>query len=149
MGFDAPREEFDVTCATCGKATTVPFKPTGARPVLCRDCFSKDRPPRREGGGGFRNERRDREMHDVTCGDCGAETQVPFKPTGDRPVLCRDCFAKNRPPRREGGGGFRDNNRGGDREMHDTSCTRCNAKTQVPFKPTPGREVLCQDCFRR
>ena len=22
----APREEFDVTCAECGKATTVPFK---------------------------------------------------------------------------------------------------------------------------
>ena len=36
------RKEFDVTCAECGKATTVPFKPTpGGKPVLCRDCFRK------------------------------------------------------------------------------------------------------------
>ena len=33
-------ELFDVTCAQCGKHTQVPFKPTGARPVLCRDCFT-------------------------------------------------------------------------------------------------------------
>ena len=31
-----------VVCAECGKATTVPFKPTqGGKPVLCRDCFKK------------------------------------------------------------------------------------------------------------
>ncbi len=145
MSFDrAPREEFDVTCAECGKETTVPFKPTGARPVLCRDCFSKNRPPRRDNDrrGGDRG---DREMFDVTCAECGTDTQVPFKPTGSRPVLCRDCFSKNRPPRRDGGhGGDR-----GDREMHETKCTRCSATTQVPFKPTPGRQVLCNDCFRR
>jgi CxxC-x17-CxxC domain-containing protein len=26
-------------CAVCGKDTTVPFRPTQGRPVLCRDCF--------------------------------------------------------------------------------------------------------------
>lgn len=31
-------------------------------------------------------------MHPATCGDCGASCEVPFKPTGDRPVLCRNCF---------------------------------------------------------
>jgi CxxC-x17-CxxC domain-containing protein len=31
---------------------------------------------------------------DVTCDKCGRPTQVPFKPTGDRPVYCRDCFHK-------------------------------------------------------
>jgi CxxC-x17-CxxC domain-containing protein len=35
------RRDFDVTCAECGKATTVPFKPTQGKPVLCRDCFKK------------------------------------------------------------------------------------------------------------
>ncbi|MDR0468575.1 MAG: zinc-binding protein, partial [Peptococcaceae bacterium] len=25
---------------------------------------------------------------------CGVETQVPFKPTGVRPVYCRDCYQK-------------------------------------------------------
>ena len=47
-----------------------------------------------------------REMHNVTCSDCGKATQVPFKPTEGRPVYCRDCFAKHSPPR-EGGGGRR------------------------------------------
>ena len=29
------------TCAQCGTETTVPFKPTQGRPVLCRACFQK------------------------------------------------------------------------------------------------------------
>ena len=41
-----------------------------------------------------------REMHKVTCSDCGKETEVPFKPTEGRPVYCQECFAKHRPPRR-------------------------------------------------
>lgn len=41
-----------------------------------------------------------REMHKATCADCGKETEVPFKPQEGRPVYCRDCFQKHRPPRR-------------------------------------------------
>lgn len=38
------REMFPATCASCGKQTQVPFKPTnGGRPVYCSDCFSKNR----------------------------------------------------------------------------------------------------------
>jgi len=33
------RRDFNVVCAECGRATTVPFKPTQGKPVLCRDCF--------------------------------------------------------------------------------------------------------------
>ena len=33
-----------------------------------------------------------REFFNVTCGDCGAPTRVPFKPTQGRPVYCSDCF---------------------------------------------------------
>ena len=33
-----------------------------------------------------------REMHDAICAKCGKETQVPFKPSQDRPVYCRECF---------------------------------------------------------
>ena len=40
-----------------------------------------------------------REMHNATCSDCGAETQVPFKPDPDRPVYCRDCLPNHRKPR--------------------------------------------------
>jgi CxxC-x17-CxxC domain-containing protein len=41
-----------------------------------------------------------REMHKVTCSDCGKECEVPFQPTEGRPVYCQECFAKHRPPRR-------------------------------------------------
>ena len=35
------RPETRITCSTCGEETTVPFKPTQGRPVLCRSCFQK------------------------------------------------------------------------------------------------------------
>ena len=38
----------------------------------------------------------EREMHTATCGDCGNECQVPFKPKEDRPVYCRECFPNHR-----------------------------------------------------
>jgi CxxC-x17-CxxC domain-containing protein len=40
-----------------------------------------------------------REMHKAVCADCGQECEVPFKPSGDRPVYCRECWAKRKPPR--------------------------------------------------
>ena len=42
----------------------------------------------------------EREMHKATCADCGQECEVPFKPDPSRPVYCRECWAKRRPPRR-------------------------------------------------
>ncbi|MBU1202898.1 hypothetical protein KKH39_02555 [Patescibacteria group bacterium] len=43
------------------------------------------------------------------CSDCGTEiTQLPFEPDGDRPIFCRDCYRKNKPPRKDFG---RDNRR--------------------------------------
>ena len=37
-----------------------------------------------------------REMHPAVCAECGAQTQVPFLPRGDRPVYCSTCFDKVR-----------------------------------------------------
>ena len=45
-------------------------------------------------------ERRPREMHKATCGDCGNECEVPFKPKDARPVYCNDCFQNHKPERR-------------------------------------------------
>ncbi|MCA1572181.1 MAG: zinc-ribbon domain containing protein [Chloroflexi bacterium] len=42
------------------------------------------------GGAGYSNG--PREMHDATCARCGNQTQLPFRPTGARPVYCSDCF---------------------------------------------------------
>ena len=36
------RPETRTTCSECGAETTVPFKPTQGRPVLCRSCFQKN-----------------------------------------------------------------------------------------------------------
>ncbi|MDI6602595.1 MAG: hypothetical protein QME57_00550 [Patescibacteria group bacterium] len=31
------------------------------------------------------------------CAECGAEiTELPFEPAADRPIYCRDCWAKRR-----------------------------------------------------
>ncbi len=34
------------------------------------------------------------------------------------------------------------------REMHKAKCSGCKKDCEVPFKPTEGRDVFCQDCFR-
>jgi len=47
------------------------------------------------------------EMHNVTCGDCGNECQIPFKPKYDRPVYCRDCFKDHKPQKRSDSGSSR------------------------------------------
>ena len=46
---------------------------------------------------GYKSSYEQREMHDVKCADCGEQTQVPFKPDGERPVYCQDCYRKRRP----------------------------------------------------
>jgi CxxC-x17-CxxC domain-containing protein len=37
-----------------------------------------------------------RTLHKAVCADCGNGCEVPFKPTGDRPVYCKDCFSKRK-----------------------------------------------------
>ncbi|MHC1759563.1 MAG: zinc-ribbon domain containing protein [Negativicutes bacterium] len=61
-------------------------------PVRCKDCRDV-RKRSRDGGGASAGPR---EMYDAVCAQCGAETQVPFKPRNDRPILCRDCFTSSR-----------------------------------------------------
>lgn len=34
-----PRVNYDITCARCGKAATVPFKPDPNKPAYCKECF--------------------------------------------------------------------------------------------------------------
>ena len=48
------------------------------------------------GGGGGGYDRPPRQMYDAVCADCGKTAQVPFQPTGSRPVYCNDCFRSRR-----------------------------------------------------
>lgn len=61
-------------------------------------------------GGGFRGGngggRGEVTMHKATCDECHKSCEVPFRPSGDKPVYCSDCFSNkrddgDRAPRRE------------------------------------------------
>ena len=40
----------------------------------------------------------EREMHPAVCAQCGKDTTVPFRPRGDKPVYCSDCFSGMKSP---------------------------------------------------
>ena len=63
-------------------------------PGRCPDCRAARK--QQNGGGRSGGGYQQREMHDVTCAACGVATQVPFRPSTDRPVYCRDCFSQNK-----------------------------------------------------
>ena len=84
------------------------------------------------------------EDQQLTCADCGreftftAEDQEFYSAKGySAPKRCPEC-RKNR----------RNNNRR-QKRMYDAVCSKCGAQTQVPFKPIPGKEVYCKDCFTK
>lgn len=92
--MDGSRQMFtvDEKCADCGSAITqLPFQPTSGRPLYCTNCLRNNRAsnPGRTAGP-----RAPRPMYDVdvTCASCGTHiSQLPFQPSGDRPVYCMDC----------------------------------------------------------
>ncbi|MEK7572086.1 MAG: zinc-ribbon domain containing protein [Patescibacteria group bacterium] len=65
-------------------------------PLRCKDCRAK---ARANFNGGGRGNGGDRQSFEITCSECGAKDTVPFQPKGDRPVLCRNCFRKQRDQR--------------------------------------------------
>lgn len=58
-------------------------------PSRCPACRRARRQQNNERGGQFGQPR---EMFDAVCAECGAKTQVPFRPSGNRPVYCRECY---------------------------------------------------------
>lgn len=70
-----------------------------------------------------RDDRGDRQMFKVVCSNCGKDCEVPFKPTGDKPVYCSDCFEKM---------GGRDDRRSFDRPRYsDRSSSEDKYKAQL------------------
>jgi CxxC-x17-CxxC domain-containing protein len=98
-----------LTCTDCGaefvfSAGEQEFfanKGFANKPNRCPDCRAL-RKAQRGSGGGARGDaaggggRAPREMHAVTCSECGKPAEVPFAPRGDKPVYCGDCFARVR-----------------------------------------------------
>lgn len=103
-GFAKP-ELHNATCADCGNACQVPFKPNGRKPIYCSNCFKKDGNGGETRGFDQRPDARgfnsgDKPLFKTTCDKCGDACEVPFRPTGERPVYCRPCFGKNDAPER-------------------------------------------------
>ncbi len=194
------REFHTTTCSECKKETKVPFKPTGVKPVYCSECYQKHKPQdgfretrssssRSRGKPNYRSssrssnryddrnrrqsERGEREFHTTTCSECKKETKVPFKPTGVKPVYCSECFQKHKPQdgfrearssssRSRGKPNYRSSSRsssryddrnrtrtdGGAKQLHTVICSNCKKETQVPFKPTGAKPVYCRECFQ-
>lgn len=96
--------EQQLVCTVCG--TTFPFTAEEQEfyqskgfqpPKKCKPC--RDEAKRNRGGGGYGGggyDRPRRELHDAVCAACGINTQVPFLPTGEKPVYCRDCYQQAR-----------------------------------------------------
>lgn len=62
----------------------------------CRAARKAESRGNRGGGGGYG--RQERQMYPAVCAACGKETTVPFQPSGEKPVYCRDCYSPQ--PRR-------------------------------------------------
>jgi CxxC-x17-CxxC domain-containing protein len=112
-----------LTCRDCGQAFTFTsgeqdfYASRGfTEPTRCPDCRA-NRKAQRDGGsyggssssygGGYSSGggRGQREMFSATCSSCGKEAQVPFQPSGDKPVYCSDCFQQRGGNNRGGGYG--------------------------------------------
>ena len=97
-------EDRTLMCQDCGQpfvfsADDQAFHATKGftnEPKRCPSCRQARRNERGGGGGGGGGGYGFREMHSVVCAECGKDTTVPFRPRGDRPVYCSDCFSKRR-----------------------------------------------------
>lgn len=61
-------------------------------------------------------------LHDAVCDECGKDCQVPFKPRGDKPIYCSDCFEKK---------GGRDSNRSNWKGSSDRSISQLIEKIEI------------------
>jgi len=86
----------------------------------------------RGGHGGGRGGFNDRpvEMHSAICAECGKTCEVPFRPNGEKPVYCRDCF--NNPHKENAGGG--------NFERRDSRDSRDSRPERPSFRPEAPRE---------
>lgn len=44
--------------------------------------------------------------------------------------------------------GYDNRDQGGEREMFQTTCSGCGNTCEVPFRPSGGRPVFCNSCFK-
>ena len=89
-------------------------------------------------------------MFQGTCSKCGKECQLPFRPTGERPVFCSNCFALqgNVPFQKPEGNNF-NRPRFEEKRLFQAVCSKCGNNCEVPFRPMEGKPVFCNNCFSK
>ncbi|MBU1130995.1 hypothetical protein KJ840_02580 [Patescibacteria group bacterium] len=103
---------------------------------------------RNDRGGFSGRDSGQRSMHRATCDECGQSCEVPFRPSGGKPIYCSNCFGKNKSSD-YGRSGGRDSGKGsyGNNQMFAAVCDKCGKNCEVPFKPSGGKPIFCNECF--
>ena len=110
----------------------------------------------------------------LSCADCGqefaftaSEQEFYAQRQFTDPRRCTSCRASRKAARgdsggssygassggyggasRSGGGGYSGGGAArGPREMFPATCSSCGREAMVPFRPTNGKPVYCNDCF--
>ena len=78
---------------TAGEQEFFQARGFGNEPKRCRSCRAVRRSEQRSAG---MYQDGPKEMFPINCSECGNDAMVPFRPRGDRPVYCSDCFSKMR-----------------------------------------------------
>lgn len=93
--------ERQITCSACGSDFTFTveeqefYQAKGFQdPKKCKPCRDAAKQSRGGYGGGRSGGygRSPRQLYDAVCSSCGIQTQVPFAPSGSKPVYCRECY---------------------------------------------------------
>lgn len=100
------------------------------------------------GRGNFSGRREERpEMFDAVCDECGRDCRVPFRPTGNKPIYCSQCFETKGESSRDDGRGRKSFGRGDKPIMYKAVCDECGDTCEVPFNPSPDKPIYCSRCF--
>ena len=98
-------------------------------------------------------------MHKAICDSCGKSCEVPFKPTSGKPIFCSDCFEQNQNESPKKFGRERSDRKyksvdsrrrsfdDRDSVMHHAICDSRGEDCEVPFRPTKGKPIYCDNCF--
>lgn len=142
FGDRGPIEMHKAICDNCGKECEVPFRPTSGKPVFCSNCFENKRGAdsgRFEGRAPERSE--ERQMFDAVCADCGNACSVPFRPSGDKPVFCSNCFGSKKHDGGNTSGGGKDNFEELNAKLDKILSLLSPASSVVPTEETVIEEV--------
>ena len=58
--------------------------------------YPQSNPQQRPGEARHSRGRRERPLYKAVCADCHQDCEIPFKPSGERPVYCKPCFSKRK-----------------------------------------------------